>query len=118
MDATIPNVGFAWYQSEIKANDGGRVRVAIRTILLDEIFSVDQAVPLAPVNTFHLGFWFDDPQDAAPCGFNPLAPTPFNGAHHAGPLAMITVPDATTALGPLCTHPDTSTVPAHCAPQP
>ncbi|HET7785517.1 MAG TPA: hypothetical protein VFL36_06065 [Myxococcales bacterium] len=113
-DATIPNVGFAWYQSELEANDDGRVRAAIRTILLDEIFGVDQAVPLAPVNTFHLGFWFDDPQDAAACGFNPLAPTPFNGKHHAGPLAMITVPDATTALGPLCTHPDTSTVPARC----
>ena len=29
---------------------------------------------------------------------------------------MISVPDATTGLGPLCTKPDTSTVPAHCNP--
>jgi hypothetical protein len=114
VDATIPNVGFAWYQSELQADNHGGMRAAIRTILLDEIFGVDQAIPIPPTNTFHLGFWFDDPQDAAPCGFNTQNPTPFNGAHKAGPLAMITVPDAATALGPLCTHPDTSTVPAHC----
>jgi|1185.fasta_scaffold53704_1 hypothetical protein len=114
VDVTIPNVGFAWYQSDLEANDEGGVRVDIRTILLDDIFGVDQATGLAPTNTFHLGFWFDDPQAAASCGFNPLNPTPFNGEHKAGPLAMITVPDATTVLGPLCTHPDTSTIPARC----
>jgi hypothetical protein len=116
VDATIPNVGFAWYQSDLAANEQGRVRAAIRTILLDDIFGIDQAVALKPTNTFHVGFWFDDPQAAAACGFNPQAPTPFNGEHAAGPLAMISVPDATTALGPLCRHPDTSTVPAHCNP--
>ena len=29
---------------------------------------------------------------------------------------MITVPDATTGLGPLCTKPDTSVTPARCDP--
>ena len=40
----------------------------------------------------------------------------FNGEHHAGPLAMISLPDATTGLGPLCSNPETSTTPARCNP--
>jgi hypothetical protein len=52
-----------------------------------------------------LGFWFNNPQDAVACGFNAATPTPFNGEHKAGPNAMISVPDATTNLGPLCTQP-------------
>jgi hypothetical protein len=115
VDPTVPNFGFAWYQSEVEAKNNGEVQVKIRTILLDEIFGFDPIVGLAPTNTFHLGFWFDDPAEAAACGFDPAQPTPFNGEHHAGPLAMISVPDATTGLGPLCTHADTSTVPAHCS---
>jgi len=116
VDPTVPNFGLAWYQSEVKARSNGDVRVKIQTILLDEIFGFDPIVGLGPTNTFHIGFWFDNPQDAAACGFDPNQPTPFNGDHHAGPLAMISVPDATTGLGPLCTKPDTSTVPAHCNP--
>jgi len=116
VDPTVPNFGFAWYQSELEARSNGEVRVKVQTILLDEIFGFDPIVGLAPTNTFHLGFWFDDPQEAAACGFDPSQPTPFNGDHLAGPLAMISLPDATTALGPLCTKPDTTTVPAHCNP--
>jgi len=44
-----------------------------------------------------LGFWFDNPQDAGACGFNPMNPTLFNGEHRAGPNAMISAPDARTA---------------------
>src|SRR5215471_6692602 len=93
--------GLAWYQSDIKigrATDDGHVQ--IKTILLDDIFGFDPDVRLAPTNTFHLGFWFDNPQDAAAfptCHFDPTKPTPFNGEHHAGPFAMISVPDAKTA---------------------
>jgi len=116
VDPSITSVGLAWYQSDLEANNGGRMRATIRTVLLDEIFGFDPLVGLTPTNTFHVGFWFDDPNDAAACGFNVAAPTPFNGDHKAGPLAMISLPDATTGLGPLCTKPDTSTTPAHCAP--
>jgi len=116
VDPTVPNFGLAWYQSDVEARSNGEVRVKIQTVLLDEIFGFDPIAGLAPTNTFHLGFWFNDPQDAVACGFDPAAPTPFNGEHKAGPLAMISVPDATTGLGPLCTKPDTSTVPAHCEP--
>jgi hypothetical protein len=99
--------GLAWYQSDIeigKHRDEGHVR--IKTILLDQIFGFDPDAALPPTNTFHVGFWFNDPQDAVACGFNPAKPTPFNGEHTAGPLAMISVPDPSTHLGPLCTDPD------------
>jgi hypothetical protein len=115
-DPAFAGFGMAWYQSDLQADDDGRVRVSIRTILLDQIFGFDPAVTLPPTNTFEVGFWFNDPQDAAGCGFDVTKPTPFNGEHHAGPLAMITVPDASTGLGPLCTSPDTSVSPARCSP--
>ena len=60
---------------------------------------------LKPTNTFHIGFWFNNPEDAAPCGFNVKKPTPFNGEHRAGPLAMISVPIEPANLGPLGTSP-------------
>jgi hypothetical protein len=109
--------GLAWYQSDIqigKHTDDGHVQ--IRTILLDDIFGFDPDVRLAPTNTFHLGFWFDNPEDAAAlstCHFDPTKPTPFNGEHKAGPFAMISVP-AKDGLGPLCTSPNNSTTPASC----
>ena len=46
----------------------------------------------------------------------PNTVTPFNGEHHAGPLAFISLPDATTNLGPLCANPDTSKTPVACNP--
>ena len=120
-DATVDpgfrgNFGLATYQSDLAASDDGQVRATIRTVLLDEGFSFDPEFALAPTGTFNAGFWFDDPNAAVDCGFNPLNPTPFNGDHKAGPLAMISTPDATTGLGPLCTHPDTSSTPASCSP--
>ena len=105
--------GLAWYQSDIHVSEdddyeGEPSKVEIKTILLDQIFGFDPDVALEPTNTFHVGFWFNDPNDAAPCGFDVTKPTPFNGEHHAGPLAFITRPDEATDLGPLCTNPDTS----------
>jgi hypothetical protein len=100
---TIANFGMAWYQSDIEINSLGKGSVKIQTILLDQIFGFDPAVALAPTNTFHVGFWFNDRTKAAGCGFT--GTTPFNGEHTAGPLAFITRPNATTNLGPLCTDP-------------
>jgi hypothetical protein len=111
--------GLAWYQSDVqigKESDGGHVR--IKTILLDQIFGFDPDAALPPTNTFHLGFWFNDPKDAAACGFpadDPTKLTPFNGEHKAGPFAMISVPDSATQLGPLCTDAD-SAHPGSCNP--
>jgi hypothetical protein len=115
-DPALKNFGLAWYQSDVQADKHGNGSVRVRTILLDQIFGFDPAVNLPPTNTFHVGFWFNNPADAAACGFDPNNPTPFNGEHRAGPLAMISVPDATTGLGPLCVKPDTSVTPARCNP--
>jgi hypothetical protein len=98
--------GMAWYQSDIQTSSDGTAKVTIKTILLDQIFGFDADTGLAPTNTFHVGFWFNDPADAAACGFTGF--TPFNGEHHAGPLAFITRPNATTKLGPLCTDPESA----------
>jgi hypothetical protein len=38
--------------------------------------------------------------------------TPFNGEHNAGPLVMISVPDAQTDLGPLCVNPTSRRIPS------
>lgn len=112
--ANFPGFGLAWYQSDLQANNGGQGRATINTILLDQIFGFDadkvtvgttSVTRVPPTNTFHVGFWFNDPQDAVACGFDASKPTPFNGEHKAGPLAMISVPSVETKLGPLCTKP-------------
>lgn len=114
-DPKFTNFGLAWYQSDLEANREGTIEASIRTILLDQIFGFDPIVSLPPTNTFHVGFWFNNPQDAAACGFNVNNPTPFNGEHKAGPFAMISVPTSSN-IGPLCTNPDTSKNPVACNP--
>jgi hypothetical protein len=103
LDPNFTNFGQAWYQTDLKADAYGNVSATIQTILLDQIFGFDPDVSLAPTQALHVGFWFDNPSTAAPCGFNPNNPTPFNGQHKAGPNVLISVPNATTDLGPLCT---------------
>jgi hypothetical protein len=115
-DPHFTNFGMAWYQSDVQADKNGSGQVRVRTILLDQIFGFDPDVSLPPTNTFQVGFWFNSPADAQACGFDPTKPTPFNGEHRAGPLAMISLPDAETGLGPLCINPDTSVTPARCNP--
>jgi hypothetical protein len=114
--------GLAWYQSDLDADDNGNaeIKLPLRSIFLDQIFGFDGdknsdgTVILPPINTYHLGFWFNMPSDAAPCGFDVTKPTPFNGSHQAGPLAMISIPVAETNLGPLCVSPEEGTP---CNPQ-
>jgi len=113
-DPNFKNFGLAWYQTDLHANDIGQAQVTINTILLDQIFGFDPAANLAPTHTFHVGFWFNNPEDAVACGFDPTKPTPFNGEQNAGPNAMISLPDAVTNLGPLCTNPNTGTNPPTC----
>jgi hypothetical protein len=112
-DAGFTNFGLAWYQSDVETSRHPS-KAEIDTILLDQIFGFDPDVGLSPTQTLHVGLWFNDPADAAACGF--VGTTPFNGEHNAGPLAFISRPDATTGLGPLCTNPNTSTIPATCNP--
>lgn len=106
--------GLAWYQSDIQADSFGNALTVIRSIFVNQIFGFDAGTtpPLPPTHTFHVGFWFNSPAEAAPCGFT--GSTPFNGEQDAGPNAMISVPNAKTGLGPLCLNPNTSTHPATC----
>ncbi len=112
VDPNFKNFGFAWYQSDLQANSLGKINATIKTILLDQIFGFDpdNLTNPNPINTFHVGFWFNNPNDANldGCVFDVTKPTPFNGEHQAGPLAMISAPDATTNLGPLCTNPNSN----------
>jgi hypothetical protein len=107
VDPNFKNFGLAWYQSDLQVDHDGDGEATIRTILVNQIFGFDPDVGLDPLNTFHVGFWFNNPNDAAQCDPDPAHPivTPFNGEHKAGPLAMISVPDAKTNLGPLCLDP-------------
>jgi hypothetical protein len=119
VDPNFKNFGFAWYQSDLEANSEGKINATIKTILLDQIFGFDpdNITNPNPINTFHVGFWFNNPADANVdgCVFDVTHPTPFNGEHKAGPEAMISAPDATTNLGPLCTNPS-DTNPGTCNP--
>ena len=103
VDPNFVNFGLAWYQTDLHASASGEAKVTIQTILLDQIFGFDPAASLSPTHTFHVGFWFNDPKDAQACGFDITKPTPFNGEQNAGPNAMISLPDETTNIGPLCT---------------
>lgn len=112
VNPNFTNFGLAWYQSDIHVGSDGRAEAVVKSILLDGIFGFDAdplpgsiiGAPLVPpTHTFQVGFWFDGPQDAAACGFDPSKPTPFNSEHKAGPNAMISLPDPATGLGPLST---------------
>jgi hypothetical protein len=111
VDPDFTNFGLAVFQSELLADEDGHATTVLQTILADRAFGFDPDVMLAPTNTFNIGFWFDDPNTAVPCGFS--GTTPFNAGHAAGPAAMMSVPDAETHLGPLCLNPS-ATKPSGC----
>jgi len=103
-DPKFHGFGLSWYHGDIitpKHSDDGHVR--IQTVLSDETFGFDPDVNLPPTNAYHIGLWFDDPQDAQGCSETPIKPGPFNGEHASGPLAFETVPDA-NGVGPVCPH--------------
>jgi hypothetical protein len=106
--------GLSWYQTDLEANHWGKVRAVVRTVLLDEIFGLEQGGALGPTETFHLGVWFNDPSAAVACGFDASKPTPFNGEQQAGPLAFGTAPRAETGLGPLCVERDDTSPTPRC----
>ena len=60
--------GWTWYPWDVQiGHDDGHVR--IKTILLDKILGFDVEVGLPPAKTFHVGFWFNNPQDVAAYDF-------------------------------------------------
>jgi hypothetical protein len=114
VNPNFKNFGLAWYQTDLQASSTGEASVTINTIILDQIFGFDPSKGLLPTHTVHVGFWFNDPQDAVACGFDASTPTPFNGEQNAGPNAMISRPDAITTLGPLCVNANLKTTPVSC----
>jgi hypothetical protein len=99
--------GLSWYQGDLESNKYGNARGTFVGRFNEETFIVAPGVApapvlhtspfkdaasnpvTAPVHTFHLGFWFNSPKDAAKAGCG-NAVTPFNGEHNAGPQAMST----------------------------
>jgi hypothetical protein len=106
----VPNTpfGLSWYQGDIETNDSGRGRGIFIGRFSIETFIVAPGVApapvvhnqppfpdastnpqTAPVHTFHLGLWFNDPADSVKAGCANSV-TPFNGDHNAGPQALST----------------------------
>ena len=104
----VPNApfGLAWYQGDIETDDEGEAsqvfigRFNIETFIVapgtapapvvhDDGPFPDAATNPAtnPVHTYHLGLWFNSPDDATAAGC-PGDVTPFNGDHNAGIQAL------------------------------
>jgi hypothetical protein len=100
--------GVAWYQSDLRTDQSGNARVTVQGRFNVETFAVAPGTtdaprphdeppfpdaeanpPFAPIHTFHLGLWFNSPEDAAAAGC-PATVTPFNGEHNAGIQALST----------------------------
>ncbi|HXR36628.1 MAG TPA: hypothetical protein VN754_11790, partial [Candidatus Binataceae bacterium] len=66
VNPAFKNFGLAWYQTDLQADAFGRIGATIRSILINQIFGFDAGTtpPLPPTNTFHVGFWFNNPADA------------------------------------------------------
>jgi hypothetical protein len=93
--------GLSWYQGDLKTNAYGRGVGDFVGRFNQETFIVapgtdvapvvhDDPIPDAatnpqtgPVHTFHLGLWFNSPEDAVRAGCSDTV-TPFNGEHNAG----------------------------------
>ena len=110
--------GLSWYQGDMQSDADGdavqhfRGRFSIETFIVapgvapaPRVFN-DPPLPDAaqnpatgPIETYHLGLWFNSPDDAQNAGC-PNTVTPFNGEHNAGiqVLNTSTYPDA---KGPL-----------------
>jgi len=106
----VPNTpfGLSWYQGDIETNHAGRGhgvfvgRFSIETFIVAPGVAPAPVVhdqppfpdansnpQTAPVHTFHLGLWFNDPADSVKAGCA-NAVTPFNGDHNAGPQVLST----------------------------
>ena len=118
----VPNApfGLSWYQGDIDTDGHGRGRGEFIGRFNNETFIVAPGSTVAPqvhdiqpfpdaksnpatgpVHTFHLGLWFNSPDDARKAGCADTV-TPFNGEHHAGIQVLNTNNDGfTDDHGPL-----------------
>jgi hypothetical protein len=109
--------GMAWYQGDIETNVHGVGYGHFIGRFNEETFIVapgsvpapsvhNHAFPDAtlnpktgPIHTFHLGLWFNSPQDAVRAGC-PGNVTPFNGEHDAG-VQVLNTSNFPALAGPL-----------------
>jgi hypothetical protein len=118
----VPNApfGLSWYQGDMETDDDGNAhgqfigRFNIETFIVapgtspaPQIHSAptpdaSENPATAPVHTFHLGLWFNSPEDAAKA-YCPDFVTPFNGEHNAGVQVLNTAsfPDQAGPLSQL-----------------
>src|SRR5215469_16182630 len=93
--------GMSWYQGDIDTNSEGVGRAkfigrfSIETFVVapgsvpapvtfnNAFPSASTNPPTGPIQMYHLGLWFNSPDDAANAGC-PSSVTPFNGEHDAG----------------------------------
>jgi len=96
--------GVSWYQSDLQTNKHGNGNVEVQGRFNKETFSLspngpangsdptqgltgpavkDTNVQFRPTSQFHVGLWFNSPDDAAKAGC-PGTVTAFNGEQHAG----------------------------------
>ena len=98
IQSPIAPFGLSWYQGDIETNGAGkgvqhfRGRFNIETFIVapgpapaPRVFDDNATTnpPTPPVQIYHLGLWFNSPNDAKAAGCSD-AVTPFNGEHHAG----------------------------------
>jgi hypothetical protein len=116
----VPNTpfGLSWYQGDIDTDDDGEGsglfigRFSIETFIVAPnvapapvVFSEAPFPDAAsnpktnPVQTYHLGLWFNSPDDAARAGCANTV-TPFNGEHHAG-IQVLNTSNFANDHGPL-----------------
>jgi hypothetical protein len=112
----VPNApfGLSWYQGDVETDDNGvgqqnfRGRFNIETFIVapgaapapkvfDDNATTNPATP--PVQIYHLGLWFNSPDDAQKAGC-PATVTPFNGEHHAG-IQVLNTSNFPDGAGPL-----------------
>jgi hypothetical protein len=103
----LPNApfGVSWYQSDLQSDAYGNASVKVIGRFNIETFAVAPGAgpapvthpgkdaasnpAFAPIHTYHVGFWFNSPDDAVKAGCAGTV-TPFNGDHTAGVQAMST----------------------------
>jgi hypothetical protein len=116
----VPNApfGLAWYQGDLVTDDAGNGMQHFRGRFSDETFIVAPGIasapvvfnnppfpdavqnrPSGPIHTYHLGLWFNSPEDAQRAGC-PNTVTPFNGEHHAG-IQVLNTSNYPDSSGPL-----------------
>ena len=124
----VPNApfGLSWYQGDVETDGRGeafqlfRGRFSVETFIIapgvapaphvfnnppfpdasqnPETFGPDGKTP-GPVQTYHLGLWFNSPTDALKAGCAATV-TPFNGEHNAG-IQVLNTSNYPDTQGPL-----------------